>query len=121
MRTKQISLSSTMLLMFYKRWLEGDTSLNRTEHGLCLCINHFVRSHYAEDVPSPRWYDDMVNSLLYEMRKQFEEAGLSAINPFNKAYADYFFEVENKMCHLNPLRIQWVKDRIEDANNACIE
>lgn len=68
MRTKQVSLSSTMLLMFYKRWLEGDTSLNRTEHGLCLCINHFVQSHYAKDVHSPRWYDDMVNSLLYEMR-----------------------------------------------------
>ena len=115
MRTKQISLSSPMLLLFYKQWLEGNTSMRRTENGLCLCIHHFVRSHLMKDVENPRWYADIIDSLLFEMRAQFKDAGIDTCAPFNTGYADYLIEVEDKMCHLNPLRVRWVKDRIEDC------
>ena len=63
----------------------------------------------------------MVRSkTLEEMKLQFTCAGLSSFLPFNNDLLCYEDEGKTHSCHTNPGRLQWVKDRIEDANNACI-
>ena len=50
---------------------------------------------------------------LSEIKKQFVEAGLDSLYPFGGEY-QFDIEFEDETMHLNPLRIQWVKDH---ANN----
>ena len=114
----KIPTSSAALLRFYKAWLADQPEMDRAVSGLCICLEVYVGSHSGS---TERWRVNMFDSLKYEMRKQFECAGLDYNFPFNCGYGDYALECDANKTHENPRRIQWVKDRIEDANNACIE
>ena len=53
------------------------------------------------------------DSMYREMIQQFLDAGLSDSQPFNDANNpdnDYWAESGRGTCHLNPARIQWVRD-----------
>lgn len=112
-----IPLSSAELIRFYKAWMANHPAMNRTTNGLCKCLEAYVGSYSPS---TERWWA-MLDSLKYEMRKQFECAKLDYNFPFNTGRMDYLSECLDLSCHENARRIQWVKDRIEDANNACIE
>lgn len=114
--TNNIPLSSATLIRFYKAWLANHPAMNRTTNGLCGCLVDYVGT-----IADGRWHDRLFDSLKYEMRKQFECAGLDFNLPFNTDCIDYLSECLDFTCHTNTRRIQWVLDRIEDANNACIE
>ena len=120
---KNIPLSSDTLLMFYKNWMAHRSELANTANGLCGCLVDYVDDFVGEVIreEDKRWRDRLLDSLKYEMRKQFTCAGLDYNLPFNADCMDYLSECINLACHTNTLRLQWVKDRIEDANNACIE
>ena len=118
-----IPLSSAALIRFYKAWIANHPVMDRTTSGLCVCLVDYVDAFVGEVTREEdrRWRDRLLDSLKYEMRKQFECAGLDYYLPFNTDYMDYLSECIDLACHTNTLRLQWVKDRIEDANNACIE
>lgn len=111
-----IPLSSTTLIHFYKAWMANHPAMNRTRHGLCGCLTDYVGS-----IADERWRANMLDSLKYEMRRQFTCAKLDYNFPFNTGRMDYLSDCLDLACHNNMLRLQWVKDRIEDVNNACIE
>lgn len=121
--SKNVPLSSATLLRFYKAWIANYPAMNRTTSGLCGCLVDYVDDFVGETTREEdrRWRDHLLDRLKYEMRKQFTCAGLDYNLPFNADCMDYLSECINLACHTNELRIQWVKDRIEDANNACIE
>ncbi|CAD2070290.1 hypothetical protein inny_221 [Escherichia phage inny] len=118
-----IPLSSAALIRFYKAWIANHPAMNRTTSGLCGCLVDYVDDFVGEVTreEDKRWRDRLLDSLKYEMRKQFTCAGLDYNLPFNVDCMDYLSECIDLACHTNTLRLQWVKDRIEDANNACIE
>lgn len=113
---KNIPLSSDTLLMFYKNWMHNRSELVNTANGLCVCLGNF-----AWDVLYPKHGADvdqfweMREALADEMLVQFMYAGLSKTTPFNTNFFDYEEECENRKCHLNQLRVQWVEDRIQDC------
>lgn len=109
--SKNVPLSSLRLMKFYKDWLAGEVE-GHTTSGLCICLIKYVEGTYP---------DELLPRLQQEMRSQFISAGLDYNLPFNADCMDYLSECINLACHTNTLRLQWVKDRIEDANNACIE
>lgn len=111
-----IPLSSAELIRFYKAWMANHPEMDRTKHGLCGCLTDYVGS-----IADERWRDRLLDSLKYEMRRQFTCAKLDYSFPFNTGRMDYLSDCLDLACHNNMLRLQWVKDRIEDANNACIE
>lgn len=118
-----IPLSSATLIRFYKAWIANHPAMDRTTNGLCGCLVDYVGTIVGDITTEEgkRWHDRLSDSLKYEMRRQFEHAGLDFNLPFNCGYGDYALECDAAMSHQNPRRIQWVRDRIEDANNACIE
>lgn len=113
-----IPLSSATLIRFYKAWIANHPEMDRTTNGLCNCLEAYVGSYSPS---TERWRANMLGSLKYEMRKQFECAKLDYNFPFNYGYGDYALECDANKSHENARRIQWVEDRIEDVNNACIE
>lgn len=118
-----IPLSSATLIRFYKAWIANHPAMNRTTNGLCGCLVDYVGTIVGDITTEEgkRWHDRLSDSLKYEMRRQFERAGLDFNLPFNTGCMDYLSECLDLSCHNNTLRLQWVKDRIEDANNACFE
>ena len=118
-----IPLSSAALIRFYKAWIANHPAMKRTTSGLCGCLVDYVDDFVGEVIreEDKRWRDRLLDSLKYEMRKQFECAKLDYNLSFNADCMDYLSECIDLACHTNTLRLQWVKDRIEDANNACIE
>lgn len=120
---RTIPLSSATLIRFYKAWIADHPGMDRTTNGLCNCLEAYVDTIVGDitNEEDERWHNRLWSSLKYEMRKQFECAGLYYNFPFNCGYGDYALECDAATSHENPRRIQWVKDRIEDANNACIE
>ena len=52
---------------------------------------------------------------VYRELKQFREAGLDDTLPFNENdFGSYLAEMGEETCHLNPARVNWVKQRIAD-------
>lgn len=81
-----IPLSSATLLRFYKAWMANHPEMDRTTNGLCNCLEAYVGSYSAS---TERWRANMLGSLKYEMRKQFECAKLDYNFPFNYGYGVY--------------------------------
>lgn len=122
--SKNIPLSSPMLLAFYESWLADHHTKERTRHGLCVCLDSFIWDEMWDRSFSEEHHRQLCaisDATLKEMKKQFRCAGLSVSVPFNVNYEDYVKEHIHNRSHENKLRVEWVKDRIEDANNACIE
>jgi hypothetical protein len=47
-----------------------------------------------------------------EFQQQLEKAKLSRIYPFNMDELGYIGETTTQTCHLNPQRLQWIKERV---------
>ncbi len=119
-----VPLSSPLLLEFYKAWMEDHSSMHRENVGLCICLMDYLATTMSKKKPTQEDIEHfkMVRSkTLEEMKLQFTCAGLSSFLPFNDDLLCYEDEGKKHSCHTNQGRLQWVKDRIEDANNACIE
>lgn len=67
--------------------------------GLCSSLSNFCWRH--------EYYQYVFH---HEMKKQFEDAGLSSKIPFNSNIGEYSTESIDDTIHLNPKRITWVKD-----------
>lgn len=104
-------VSSSGLLAFYKAYLAWTQSENMHSHpyfemvGLCTNSYNFANSHDG----------NFEFEICLEMQDQFEYMGLSDVYPFNKDADAYAYEHLAEKSHLNPKRIQWVKDRIADC------
>lgn len=97
--------SSEILLSFYKAWLKNDDQgiwQPRSQVGLC----HNLRQYSFLYSPGDE------ESLSEEMQQQFRDAGLDKEYPFNVNGTHYFNE---KDAYSNEARVQWVKDRIAEA------
>lgn len=101
-------ISSESLYNFYKEyaaWLRGDSEFPFSNRD-GLCVNLY---DYAAAMGYPS------GALCVEMHKQFEEAGLNELLPFNKDIP-YRWEVENYRTDKNPYRIEWVHSRLKESH-----
>lgn len=118
--SKNVPLSSPVLLAFYGSWLADHHTKERTRHGLCVCLDSFIWDEMWDRSFNEEHHRQLCaisDATLKEMKKQFRCAGLSVSVPFNVNYEDYVREHNHSRAHENPLRVQWVKDRIEDCLN----
>ncbi len=106
--------SSPTLLAFYKWWMESfseEPKLSLTTpaercSGLCGNLALYV---YLAKVNTGEF-----NSIRNEMTEQFKAERLDPLLPFNATIGHFFMEADNRVCHLNPKRVLWVKTRIQD-------
>lgn len=103
--------SSPVLLAFYKAWLgeAKPTRYQRRNGGLCPNLVEFMDAVFPEHRLAP---------VMEEMHQQFYDANLNGVHPFHEDIHEYRAEVGNRACHTNKLRVQWVKDRIKDMEDA---
>ena len=112
--------SSAMLLAFYQAWLTGhDLHYFRGDNtGLCANLEEWVRkNHYQDDFNQEQKevFCQLCNNLIREMKQQFITAGLDPLYPFNTTYVDYVEETAKGFCHVNPFRVEWVVNRLEEG------
>lgn len=122
--SKNVPLSSPVLLAFYQSWFANHRTKERRTNGLCVCLGNFIWDELWDsnfNAKQIQQFCSMRDATMEEMKEQFRCAGLSDHVPFNVDYEDYVQECVHNRSHENKLRVEWVKDRIEDANNACIE
>lgn len=84
----------------YLAWFEAgspDGTYSKSD-GLCLALEYFLGTKGLCG-------GDAAAARQYEMKRQFVDAGLNPIFPFEDA-VDYF---ERDDLHLNPKRIEWVR------------
>lgn len=113
----QISKSSAQLHAFYKAYakaLEDGCWINLAGRHAGLCQNLFMWL-MGKDLNF-----DHFRNIEREMHKQFNAAGLSYVFPFNPDNDDYQGEAKAHTCHLNPQRIAWVFDRIQDVEEGYV-
>ncbi|WNL63488.1 hypothetical protein [Citrobacter phage Tr1] len=78
-----------------------------------LCSNLWAWCQYVctdEDIQA-----DLREALAQEMRNQFLKAGVCTTVPFECVGHFYWIEAQNGICNSNPLRLQWVKERLVDG------
>ena len=85
----------------YNDWLvagapDGEPYLRSA--GLCINLRRFAENH---------------EPLQHEMNMQFLANGYRLRIPFNRD-GSYFTEATTNTCHLNQMRINWVKDHVEE-------
>lgn len=104
--------SSDRLLSFYK-WWAGSRDLVKLDPApfLGLCGNLL---RFGDAIGCP-YYDDMLLRTLDEMKDQFIQAKLDYKYPFNCGKTAFMEETWINACLTNPSRIQWVQDRINEA------
>lgn len=114
--------SSPLLEEFYRWWLGDKPSSKQPANNLGLCQNlaDFVwdtlwSSTFSEEEEDA--FFKQRQTVLLEMQEQFMEEGLSYIHPFNLSYADYVQESATSCCHKNPCRVQWVFNRLMEADH----
>lgn len=98
----------------YAKWLmrgakEGNV-FSRTQ-GLC---NNLYRWLVAAGLTTD-W--SVQHICQVEMTKQFMDAGLCTLSPFNADLRQYIQESRNKDCHLNELRLKWVAEHARDLRD----
>jgi hypothetical protein len=107
----QLSVSQKRLNSFYVdyyNWLQSgaeDKKPFRRRYGLCVNIDLYCK-----------WMDinlQGAEDMQQEFQEQLQENELCLALPFNKDHPEYYLESQNDTMHLNPLRIQWIKDRVE--------
>lgn len=112
--------SSYMLYAFYQAWLAGsDRNWVRSDvNGLCVNLGEWMWKNYYKDdfnlVQEDEFWEQR-DALAREMKQQFMEEELNVSYPFHKDYTDYVQEAVKNACSINPLRLQWVLDRIEEG------
>lgn len=99
---------SESLTAFYDAYLDWLNKRARSKkfsrkEGLCVNLVKFL-GHEDDGV-------DIIPALI-EMKKQFENAELSRIIPFNRRVEGdpgYFYEMSEGKAHTNKKRVAWVK------------
>jgi hypothetical protein len=101
-----------LLLEFYKAYLDwvgrNAPELKPFTKGTGLCHNfaEFIRSNYTNS-------NFHIKDCTITLKDQFREANLDVEYPFNEGDDEsYAYDVDCGMAHLNPARIQWVRDRV---------
>lgn len=101
-----------VLMDFYKAYLDwfnrNAPELKPFTKGTGLCHNfaEFIRSNYAGR-------NFHLKDFMIALKDQFREANLDVEYPFNNGDDEFYsFDVDTGT-HLNPSRIQWVRDRVE--------
>lgn len=109
--TDELAIAERVMRYYieYARWLdEGapESSCSRSVkvikfyRGTGLCSNlELYAAHKAIDACP----------LVGYMYRQFEQAGLDMAFPFNQDGYDYGSEAKQRICHLNPERLAWVR------------
>lgn len=104
------------LKQFYKEmqtWIEAGCPTHPvfvSDDGLCLNLHLFTEKVLGED-----WNYSL--KLRQVLSKQFSEAGLSWLFPFNEGpnYTDAFREeIENHTLYKNKARLAWVKEHANE-------
>lgn len=101
-----------VLLRFYAAyaaWLDGGANSGEFLRGEGLCANLFdyCTRLGIETAPAQR-----------ELHKSFKLAGLSTTLPFNANKTNHEYQRNKATCYLNPLRVAWVRARIEEGGAA---
>jgi hypothetical protein len=95
---------SKELTAFYRWWLEESQKDDPIEsvkrYGLCSNIYLYCGNYNLNGY-----------CLFCEMTNQFNKEGPCGLFPFNSD-GSYAAEVFSDSCHLNPKRVQWVKDHL---------
>lgn len=101
-----MSTQSKELTAFYKSYLDWlDVGAPHEQpysrkYGLCSNILHYYfNSNWRNYYP-----------IKEEMKNQFDQAGIHTIYPFEGSKYHYHDAAEHRKLHLNPARIQWVRD-----------
>ena len=106
MSGRQVIKSSRLLYDFYVWWLANKDKVKRTKViGLCM-----MAESYLIEVNAPY---GAVSTVSNELEAQFKRAGKHWLFPFGQQA--FSACVSHQSMHLDPNRIQWVKDRIEDG------
>lgn len=111
-----VKVSSDALYGYYCEWLRqaeeavasGDRDALVTSLGLC------YSTVITDCFPDAKQHHD----IREELSLQFQQADLDCITPFNATLVDLQMESRNRQSHLNERRLQWVRDRIKDYENA---
>ncbi|WP_244832349.1 hypothetical protein [Caballeronia sp. TF1N1] len=100
---------SELLTAFYQAYLwwltlgaNEDMGFSRY-HGLCGALRQWANRNAQIEY----------RQLSDEMRMQFSWERLDFLHPFHPTTQDYNREVDRGEAHLNPKRIQWVKDHVK--------
>lgn len=93
----------------YLAWLESgaeekDNGVFRRENGLC---TNLARYRNKECAGNAAYF-----SARDEMYSQFTRHGLDRYHPFTPVVGQYLTESIQKIAHLNPDRVQWVKEQV---------
>ncbi len=109
-------VQSTILQDFYKSYYEwaSDNAECKNPYffrsmGLCTNLVRFINLKYSHLYCSD--FDPEI-SILKEMQNQFILAGHNPNHPFNSSHMEYMTESEKGVCHLNQVRLKWVKNHI---------
>ncbi|MDR5839344.1 hypothetical protein [Caballeronia sp. LZ034LL] len=103
------SVQSELLTKFYQayvKWLDEGAPIYHTfdrHHGLCMNLKRW----------SNRYAQVEYGSLIDEMARQLEDVGLGFLHPFNDNSFSFNYEADRGESHLNPKRIQWVRDHAQ--------
>ncbi len=106
-----------LLLEFYTeylKWVDSGTEKGfpfETHEGLCSSLERYLTSRGLDF--------NECDKVVKIMAGQFIEAGLNSFYPFNTDKAEYQDECEENSVHLNPARIQWVRDRVAGKPVRC--
>ena len=106
----KIKVSSPSLFRFYSaylRWLddgapEGLARPFKRNWGLCYCLERYRTSSESD---------------LHEMGDQFVWAGLNRNYPFG-GELQFDLDLDQDAMHVNKLRVQWVRNRVKDFEEA---
>lgn len=106
---------SEKLTQFYREYLKWVESGAPTDHH-CFERKYGLCANLASSCESIA----VSGTLLEELITQFEDAGLTSAYPFDADIHAYKVNMEKLIHHLNPNRIQWVRDHINmgDAHEA---
>lgn len=105
MSERQVIKSSRLLYDFYVWWLVNKDEIEMChKYGLCANLYYYL---------CLETYGRLYDTMREELRNQFSVAGHDTDIPFG--ISQYAYGSANDTQHLDPSRIQWVKDRIEDG------
>lgn len=90
----------------YGAWLDGGAKSGEFLRGEGLCANLFDYCTRLGIETAP---------AQTELHKSFKLAGLSTSLPFNANKTNHEYQRNNDLCYLNPLRVAWVRARIDEG------
>jgi hypothetical protein len=97
----------TKFYQAYNDWLERGAPNNKPfSHKQALCGS--LERFYEKLPPVEKL------NLVSELRCQLEDAGLDTRLPFDKNWVSFHLSYQNSRLHLNPKRVAWVKEHLNN-------